>query len=56
MVNEQLAVVHALKDFDVGLRAEGEEVLHLRFGDKGFFGAVPEMDVGAVDGVEAVRC
>ena len=53
-VNKQLAVVHARKDFDVGLRAEGEEVLHLRFGDKGFFRAVPEMDVRAVDGVEAV--
>ena len=47
-------MVHALENFDVGLRAERQEVLHLRFGDKGFFGAVPEMDVRAVDGVDAV--
>ena len=53
-VDEQLTVVHALEDFDVGLRTEGKQVLHLRFGDKGFFGAVPEMDVRAVDGVQAV--
>ena len=42
MVNEELAVVHALEDLDVGLRAEEEEVFHLRFGDKSFFGAVPK--------------
>ena len=41
-VNEELAVVHARKDFDVCLRAEEEEMFHLRFGDKGFFGAVLE--------------
>ena len=33
MVNEELTVVHALEDLDVGLRAEEEEVFHLRFGD-----------------------
>lgn len=54
MVDEELAVVHALEDFDVGLRAEGEEVLHLRFGDEGFFRAVPEMYVGAMNGVQTV--
>ena len=54
MVNEQLSVVHALEDFDVGLRTEGKQVSHLRFGDEGFFGAVPEMDVGAMNGVQAV--
>ena len=54
MVDEELAVVHARKDFDVGLRTEGKQVLHLRFGDKGFFGAVPEMDVCAMNGVKAV--
>ena len=51
MIDEELAVVHAREYFDVGLRAEGEEVSHLRFGNKGFFGAVPEMDVRAVDGL-----
>ena len=54
VVDEELAVVHAREDFDVRLRTEGEEVLHLRFGDKSFFRAVPEMDVCAVNGVEAV--
>ena len=53
-VDEQLTVVHALEDFDVGLRTEGKQVFHLRFGNEGFFGAVPEMDVRAVNGVEAV--
>ena len=42
MVNEELAVVHALEDLDVGLRAEEEEVFYLLFGDKSFFGAVPK--------------
>ena len=45
MVDEELAVVHALKDFDVGLRAEGEEVLHLRFGNKRFFRPIPEVNI-----------
>ena len=40
VVDEEQAVVHAWEDFDVGLRTEGQEVLHLRFGDKGFFCAV----------------
>lgn len=53
-VDEELAVVHALEDFDMGLRTERKQVFHLRFGDEGFFGAVPEMDVRAVDGVQAV--
>ena len=53
-VDEELAVVHALEDLVVGLRTEGKQVFHLRFGDKGFFGAVPEMDVGTVNGVQAV--
>ena len=51
VVDEELAVVHAREEFDVRLRAEGEKVLHLRFGDKGFFRAVPEMYVGAMNGV-----
>ena len=54
MVNEQLAVVHALENLDVRVRTEGKQVFHLRFGDEGFFGAVPEMDVGAMNGVQAV--
>ena len=54
MVDEELTVVHARKDFDVCLRAEGKQVFHLRFGNEGFFGAVPEMDVGAMNGVQAV--
>ena len=33
VVDEELSVVHAREEFDVGLRAEGQEVLHLRFGD-----------------------
>ena len=48
MVDEELTVIHALEDLDVGLRTEGKQVSHLRFGDKGFFGAIPEMDVGAI--------
>ena len=40
VVDEEQAVVHALEDFDVRMRTEGQEVLHLLFGDKGFFGAV----------------
>ena len=47
-------MVHALEDFDVGLRTEGQQMLHLRLGDEGFFGAIPEMDVGAMNSVEAV--
>ena len=54
MVDEQLTVIHALEDLDVGLRAEGKQVSHLRFGNEGFFGAVPEIDVCSMNGVQAV--
>ena len=54
MVDEELAVIHALEDFDTGLRTEGKEMAHLRLGDEGFFGAVPEMDVGAMNSIQAV--
>ena len=54
MVNEQLAVVHALKDFDVRMRTEGKQMFRLRFSDKRFFRAIPEMDVIAGDGFQLV--
>ena len=45
MVNKQLAVVHTIKDLDVRLRTKREQVLRLGFGCKGFFCAVPKMNV-----------
>ena len=45
MVDEELAVVHARKEFDVRLRTEGQQVSDLGLGDEGFFRAVPEMYV-----------
>lgn len=54
MVDEQLTVVQTRKNFHMRRRAELEQVLHLRLGDKGFFRAVPEMNVCAVDGLQAI--
>ena len=43
MVDEELAVVHVLEDLNVGLRTEGKQVSHLRFGDEGSSGAASRM-------------
>ena len=40
MINEQLTMVHAGEDLNVSIRANGQEMFDLRFGSKGFFGAI----------------
>ena len=45
MVNQQLAVIHAVEDMDVRLETKREQVFRLGFGGKGFLCAVPEVNV-----------
>ena len=53
-VNEKLSVVHSMENFNVRLRIQGKEMLHLRSSDKRFLGPVPIMYVGTGDGSESV--
>ena len=55
MIHEELAVVHAGEDLDVGVRINSEQMFDLRLGSKGFLRAVPEVDVGAGDMLQLAR-
>ena len=49
MIDEQLSVVHAIEDLHMYVRANRQKVFYLRLGGKGLLGAIPEMDIIAVD-------
>ena len=52
MVNQELAVVHTFKQFNMCLWVQFLQVFYLRFGYEGLFGAVPEVNVRSVNGIQ----
>ena len=43
-------MIHAGEHLHVGFRIKFEKVFHLRFGNKRLFCAIPEVDIGPIDG------
>ena len=54
MVHQELSVIHSREDLDLDAGIDSLQMLHLRLGHEGFLRPVPEMDVGAVDGLQFV--
>ena len=53
-VYQQLPVVHPGENGNPCIRADREQVPDLRLSNKGFFGTIPELDIGACDGFQLV--
>lgn len=47
-------MIHSLEYFNVGVRVKCKKIINLWLSDERFFGAVPEMDVGTVNGFQLV--
>ena len=47
MIHEQLTMIHAGEDLNVGVGINSEQMFDLRFGSKGFLRAVPEVDISS---------
>ena len=50
MVDKELSVVHAREHLNVSIGVKGTQMPGLRLCHKSFFGSIPILDVGPMDG------